>query len=67
MRKLLACNLKVKGAVARYCACTGVIDSGSWVTSGNCQKRRPATMRILRDFEVFAGTSRMFENKLSAL
>ena len=37
-----------------------MIDSGSWLTSRNRQKRRPATMRILRDFEVFAGSSRMF-------
>ena len=51
---------KFKGAVARYCACTAMIDSGSWLTNRNRQKRRPATMRILRDFVVFAGTSRMF-------
>ena len=44
-----------------------MIDSGSWLTNRNRQKRRPATMRILRDFEVFAGNSRMFENKLSDL
>ena len=57
----------IKGAVARYCACTAMIDSGSWLTNRNRQKRRPATMQILRDFEVFAGTTRMFENKLSGL
>ena len=44
-----------------------MIDSGSWFTNRNRQKRRPATMRILQDFEVFAVTSRMFENKLSGL
>ena len=44
-----------------------MIDSGSWLTNRNRQKRRPATTRILRDFEVFAGTSCMFENKLSGL
>ena len=49
----------IKEAVARYCACTAMIDSGSWLTNRNRQKRRPATMRILRDFVVFAGTSRM--------
>ena len=42
----------IKGTVARYCACTAMIDSGSWLTNRNRQKRRPATMRILRDFEV---------------
>ena len=47
----------VKGAVARYCACTAMIDSA---VDRNRQKQRPATMRILRDFVVFAGTSRMF-------
>ena len=57
----------IKAAIARYCACTAMIDSGSWLTNRNRQKRRPATMRILRDFEVFAGTLRMFENKLSGL
>ena len=51
-------KLEVKGALARYCACTAMIDSGSWLTNRNRQKRRPATMRILRDFVVFAGTSR---------
>ena len=49
-----------KGAVARYYTCTAMIDSGSWLTNRNRQKRRPATMRILRDFVIFAGTSRMF-------
>ena len=44
-----------------------MIDSGSWLTNRNRQKWRPATMKILRDFEVFAGTSPMFENKLSGL
>ena len=58
-------SVKFKGAVARYCACRAMIDSDSWLTNRNRQKRRPATMRILRDFELFAGTSRMFENKLS--
>jgi len=57
----------IKAAIARYCASTAMIDSGSWLTNRNRQKRRPATMRILRDFEVFAVTSRMFENKLSGL
>ena len=50
----------LKGAVARYCACTALIDSGSWSTNRNRQKRRPATMRILRDVVVFSATSRMF-------
>ena len=54
---------QLKGTVARS-ACTATIDSGSWLTNRNRQKRRPATMRILRDFELFAGTLRMFENKL---
>ena len=49
-----------KGAVARYCACTALIESGSWLTNRNRQKRRSATMRMLRDFVVFAETSRMF-------
>ena len=59
--------LQFKGAVARYCACTAMIGSGGWLTNGNHQKRRPATMRMLRDFEVFAGTSCMFENKRNCL
>ena len=50
----------IKGAVARYCACTAMIDSGSWLTNKNWQKQRPVTMQILWDFVVFAGTSRMF-------
>ena len=54
---------QLKETVARYCACTATIESGSWLTKRNRQKRLPATMRILRDFELFAGTSRMFENK----
>ena len=54
---------QLKGTVARS-ACTATIDSGSWLTNGNRQKRRPATMRILRDFELFPGTSRMFAKKL---
>ena len=37
-----------------------MIDSGSWLTNRNREKRCPATMRILRDFVVFAGTSRTF-------
>ena len=37
-----------------------MIDSGRWLTNRNRQKRRPVTMRILRDFVVFAETSRMF-------
>ena len=53
-------QVKFKGAVARYCACKTMIDSGSWLTNRNRQKRRPATMRILRDCVVFAGTSRKF-------
>ena len=40
-----------------------MIDSGSWLTDRTRQKRRPATIPILRDFEVFARSSRMFENK----
>ena len=39
-----------------------MIDSSSWLSNRNRQKRRLATMRILRDFEALAGTSRMFEN-----
>ena len=58
------CNLWLililKGAVARYCACTAMIDSGSWLTHRNRLKRRPATMRTLRDFVLFAWTLRMF-------
>ena len=54
------CERTFKGAVLWYCACTAIIDCGSWLTNRNRQKRRPATMRILRDFVVFAGTSRMF-------
>ena len=46
--------------VARCCACTAMIDSGSWLTNRNRQKRPLAAMRILRDFLVFAGTSHMF-------
>ena len=53
-------RVRVKGAVVRYCAYTAMIDSGSWLTNRNRQKRRPATMQILRDFVFFAGTSRMF-------
>ena len=37
-----------------------MIDSGSWLTNRNREKRCPSTMRILRDFVVFAETSRMF-------
>ena len=33
----------------------------------NRQNRRFATMRILREFEVFDGTSCMFENQLTGL
>ena len=50
---LVSCNISrdtIEGAVARYCACTAMIDSGRWVANRNRQKRRPATMRILRDF-----------------
>ena len=50
----------LKGAVAGYCACTAMTDSGSWLTNRNRQKRLPTTMRISRDFVVFAGTSCMF-------
>ena len=49
--------LQLKGAVARYCAGTAMIGSGDWLTNRNHQKRRPARKRMLRDFEVFAGTS----------
>ena len=44
---------RIKRTLARYCACTAMIDSGSWLTNRNRQKRRPATMRVMRDFEVF--------------
>ena len=47
----------IKGAVARYCACTAMTDSDSWLTNRNRQRRRPATLRILRYFEVFARSS----------
>ena len=56
------CERTFKGVVARYCACTAMIDSGSWLTNRNRRKRRPATMRILRNFVVFAGTSLMFDS-----
>ena len=39
----------IRGTVAWYCACTAMIDSGSWITNRNRQKWRPATMRILRE------------------
>ena len=55
---------KFKGTVSRYFACAAMIDSGSLFTNRNRQKWRRATMQILWDFEVFAGFSRVFENKI---
>ena len=52
-----------KLTMSRYCACTAMIDSGSLLANRNRQKRRRATMRILHDFEVFAGYSGVLENK----
>ena len=60
LKEILGSHTLVKGAVAQYCAYTAMIDRSSWLSNRNRQKRRPATTPTLRDFVVFAGTSRRF-------